>query len=63
MLVVDHLQHQHGKNPEKVVIGNKTYRRTPIKKTFETKFAAFKLEIPEAVLPELSTCYRLLGPD
>ncbi|KAH7336160.1 hypothetical protein BKA65DRAFT_552824 [Rhexocercosporidium sp. MPI-PUGE-AT-0058] len=61
VLVVDHLRHRDNRhNPPKVVIGDKTHRSTPIKKQFEIIFTNFKSKVPEAILPELSTCYRIL---
>ncbi|PVH84947.1 hypothetical protein DL98DRAFT_651251 [Cadophora sp. DSE1049] len=61
VVVVGHIQDRN--NPKKILLSEKTSRATPVKKSTEAAFAEFKTRFPNVVLPELSTCYELLGAD
>lgn len=59
VMVEDHTQGRA--NAKKIILSERTHQLTFVKAATETAFAAFKHSFPDALLPELSTCHRLLS--
>jgi len=60
-VIVEDYTQGHAKAKE-IMLSERKHQLASVKATTESAFAAFKEDFPDAVLPKLSTCHRLLGP-